>query len=313
MQQCAERMFHVQVLQDVAAPAYKPEIAAFYVRSELTDCQVTWSQLAAQQLFGSSLPSSASAAQNLSQGSQISLSTSAISASNKSFLSLPAHSRSLAPGSSGVHFLFLHDCWTLASLNLDGAYSKGEINGTVSVEGASWGCQWQELRGGLGQKLLDVYSVSSPRFLPHISGMDPGELYRLLSPDLDMNPVRFDLTDSDLMPCSFVARRRQAVFFDDRFHDAPSVTHVPALRLHQALVQSDARRVCGIGSMHAQAADLVLEDPWVSDSNPSSSETHGHQGLTVDIQVLHSSFSSPILHLLCFHQTTSQHCGCHVA
>jgi hypothetical protein len=183
-----------------------------------------------------------------------------------------------------VYFLFLHDCWTLESFKMDASYCNNVVEGSASVEGASWGCQWQELRGGQAQRLLNVYSVSSPRFLPIIPGMDPGDLYKLLSPDLDVDPVRFHLTDSDLMPCSFVARRKQAVFVDDRFHDAPSVTHVPALRLHQALVECDARRVCSVGSMHVHAVNLNPHEPWFPDAESSGKPMN--EGLDVDIEVL---------------------------
>ena len=239
-----------------------------------------------QQPFGSTL-SASTGAQTASTGPQGPSPSSAMNSSaSKSSLSVPASSaRSNSPASSGVHFLFLHDCWTLASLRVEGSCKDSLADGTFSVEGASWGCQWQDLRADLGQSLGNVYSVSSARFLPAGANTEPEELHRLISPDVDVDPDRFDLTAFGADPCSFVARRRQAVFVDERFQDAPSVSHVPALRLHQALVWADARRVCRIGSVLAQAVSLNLEEPWLPDSQPSSTAGN-NEVLTVDFEVL---------------------------
>ena len=262
----------------------KRNIATFNLHTQLTDCQATWSQLVTQQPFGSSLFAS-TGSQSAPNTSQMASASSAMNSSNKSGLSTSASSaESRSSDPSAVQFLYLHDSWTLASFTLAGAYTGGIADGSASIQGASWGCQWQDLRGGCRQNLGNVYSVSSARLLPPGPCMDPWELHRSLSPELDVCPELCDLAASAAVPCAFVARRKQRVFAEERFQDAPAVTHVPALRLHPALAPADARRVCHIGSVLAQAVSLKLDEPWIPDAPPPS--TPDNEGLTVNLEVL---------------------------
>jgi hypothetical protein len=223
----------------------------------LTDCHVTWSQLVAQQ-------QAAEAPAAPGSGSAL---------PSRSSLHLPA----AAP--PPVHFLLLHDRWALGELQADVSCAAGAVNGRGTAHGIQWDVHWTDLcDSAAAARAHDrVYSVSSPRMLPSIMGMDAGEVARLLSPDLDLGrDSRLNLTDSDLLPCSFVARRRATGAADDAFYDAPSVTPVPSLRLHQVLRRTAARTAACVGAV---AADVFLP--------PSGDPAHDTPALSLDIEVRH--------------------------